>query len=95
MLDTFGGDLLQSCFDGPVKRRGDTHGEAASYECQAKWFARHFGELHADAALDALAGLKDHAAGLDELVKWLARGAKPTGIGLIDLRIMLERASAC
>jgi hypothetical protein len=80
--------------DVTVERCRDTNIKTALDECQAQGFRRHFGQLHADAAQDALAGLKDDSARLGLLLERSPLRAEPARIGAIDLRIELKRTIA-
>ncbi len=72
MLDTFSRDFLQAFLNGVIEWHGHAHIETAPDESQPKWFARHFGELNANPAQDALAWFEDYTSRLRELLERFA-----------------------
>ncbi len=64
MLDTFRRDLLQPFLNRVVERHRYSDIEASANERKPERFTGHFGELHANAAQNALAGFENHTARL-------------------------------
>ena len=94
MLHAFFGHLLQTLLNRVIKRCSYLYIESTSNEGKAKRFAGQFRQLHANPADNAFAWLKDHAAGLNLLLKCPAFAFEASGFHFIYLRVMLQKAVA-
>ncbi len=94
VFDAFPGDLLQAFLDCVIQRRRNAYVKTATDESQAKRLAGHFSQFDTDPAQNALAGLKDYTARLNELLEPAPFSSKAAGLGSIDLGVMLKQAVA-
>src|ERR1043166_4320945 len=91
MLYAFLSSFLHAFLHTPVERRGHFHIEPAPNESEAEWFAGQFGELNANAAADALAGLENDAARLHELLEGTPLLPITARVHVVSLGVMLQR----
>jgi len=94
VADALFSGAAETFLDGGIEGSGHADIEPAANEGQAERFASQLGQANANAAENAFAGLEDDAAGLDLLLERPALGAKPAGIGSVNLGVMLEHAVA-